>query len=106
VHVADQARRRHYWLELRSTFWFVPGVMVAAAMILAAVALAIDVALTGADLPEWVYGGGAEGARALLSTVAGSMVTVAGVGFSITIVALVLASTSSGRVCSPCSCAT
>jgi uncharacterized membrane protein len=43
-----------------------------------------------------LYAGGAVGARALLSTVAGSMVTVAGLGFSITIVALVLASTQFG----------
>jgi uncharacterized membrane protein len=96
VHVADPARRRHYWLQLRSTFWFLPGAMVFGAAILAALALAIDVALVGADLPDWFYGGGADGARALLSTVAGSVVTVAGVGFSITIVALVLASTQFG----------
>jgi len=30
----------------------------------------------------WLYSGGAEGARVLLSTVAGSMITVAGVTFS------------------------
>ena len=81
---------------MRASFWFVPGLMVIGAAVLAAAALALDAALARADLPEWVYAGGADGARALLSTVAGSMVTVAGVGFSITIVALVLASTQFG----------
>lgn len=88
-------RLHHTWLALRSSFWFVPGAMVLGAMALAALTLVIDASLA-ASLPEWVYAGGADGGRALLSTVAGSMVTVAGVGFSITIVALVLASTQFG----------
>ena len=87
---------RHYWTLLRSTFWFVPGLMVLAAALLAGITLAADTALRDIDLPGWLYAGGADGARALLSTVAGSMVTVAGLGFSITIVALVLASTQFG----------
>jgi uncharacterized membrane protein len=58
----------------------------------------VDEALTPAfigSLP-WVYAGGPEGARAVLSTIAGSMITVAGVTFSITIVALTLASQQFG----------
>ena len=86
----------HRWATLRATFWFVPGLMVIGSVLLAAFALALDTALAGSALPPWVYTGGADGARALLSTIAGSMVTVAGVGFSITIVALVLASTQFG----------
>jgi uncharacterized membrane protein len=86
----------HRWATLRTSFWFVPGLMVVGAVLLAAVALALDAALAGSSLPPWVYTGGADGARTLLSTIAGSMVTVAGVGFSITIVALVLASTQFG----------
>jgi uncharacterized membrane protein len=46
--------------------------------------------------PFWLYAGGPEGARILLSAVAGSMITVAGVTFSITIVALSFASTQLG----------
>lgn len=89
------ARFHHTWLALCASFWFVPGAMVLGAMALAALTLALDSSLA-TTLPEWVYAGGADGGRALLSTVAGSMVTVAGVGFSITIVALVLASTQFG----------
>jgi uncharacterized membrane protein len=45
---------------------------------------------------SWVWGGGADGAREVLSTIAGSMITVAGVVFSITIVAFQLASSQFG----------
>ena len=93
---ALNTRLGHLWLGVRASFWFVPGLMVVGAILLAAAALAVDGSISAADLPPWVYAGGADGARALLSTVAGSMVTVAGVGFSITIVALVLASTQFG----------
>jgi len=89
-------RIAHRWAVLRSSFWLVPGLMVLGAALLAGLALAFDSLLAGSDLPPWVYTGGADGARTLLSTIAGSMVTVAGVGFSITIVALVLASTQFG----------
>jgi uncharacterized membrane protein len=89
------SRRRHYWTLLRGSYWFVPGVMVVANGLLAAGLLALDSTLA-ATLEGSIYSGGADGARALLSTVAGSMITVAGVGFSITIVALVLASTQFG----------
>jgi uncharacterized membrane protein len=70
--------------------------MAIGAVVLAALALFLDRALVDRVLPAWTYAGEADGTRALLSTVAGSMVTVAGLGFSITIVALVLASTQFG----------
>ena len=44
----------------------------------------------------FLYAGGTEGARAVLSTIAASMITTAGVVFSITIVALTLASSQFG----------
>ena len=91
-----RTRLTHRWVVLRASFWFVPGLMVVGSVVLAALALTIDTVLAGTPLPPWVYTGGADGARTLLSTIAGSMVTVAGVGFSITIVALVLASTQFG----------
>jgi len=45
---------------------------------------------------QFIWIGGTEGARQLLSTIAGSMITVAGVVFSITIVVLTLASSQFG----------
>ncbi|MBA2314295.1 MAG: DUF2254 domain-containing protein [Chloroflexi bacterium] len=90
-----RTRRRHYWTLLRESFWFVPGLMVVGSIALAVILLTADASLVG-QLPEWMYAGGAGGARALLATIAGSMVTVAALGFSITIIALVLASTQFG----------
>ena len=64
-------------------------------MILAIAMLTID--RTG-NTPNWrwIYTGGADGARAVLSSVAGSMVSVVATAFSITIVALQLASSNFG----------
>jgi uncharacterized membrane protein len=44
----------------------------------------------------FLYTGGPDGARSILATIAGSMITVAGVTFSITIVALTLAASQFG----------
>lgn len=44
----------------------------------------------------WIYGGGPDNARTVLSVIASSMITVAGVVFSITIVVLSLASSQFG----------
>lgn len=92
-----KARLKHYWGDLRASFWFVPGAMLLAGAVLAIVVVTLDQAVSrGVVLPGWVYAGGADGARTLLSTVAGSIVTVAGLGFSITIVVLALASNQFG----------
>ena len=89
-------RLRMLWEKLRSSFWFLPGVIVLVAVALALCLVQVDMGLQQKhDLyAEWpmLLGSGAEGARSLLSTVASSMITVAGVVFSITIVALSLAS--------------
>jgi uncharacterized membrane protein len=81
-----------YWDRIRGSFWFVPGLMVAGALLLALGTVALDQSLGDGpeDLPEWVYGGGAEGASAVLATIAGSMATIAGVVFSLTLVTLSL----------------
>ena len=91
-------RLRAAWEYLRGTYWAVPSVMSLASVLLSIGIIQLDQAVTGSLLNElsWVYTGGAEGARAVLSTIAGSMITVAGVTFSITIVALTLASQQFG----------
>jgi uncharacterized membrane protein len=82
------------WLKVRSSFWFLPGLIVLVAVALAVVLIESE-AWFGAELFErWprLFGSGASGARGLLGTVASSMITVAGVVFSITVVVLSLAS--------------
>ena len=91
-------RLRAFWDYLRGTYWAVPSAMAVAAVGLSVAMVQLDEAAT-ASLPDrlsWVYTGGPEGARAVLSTIAASMITVAGVTFSITIVALTLASQQFG----------
>lgn len=85
------------WDSLRSSYWFLPGLMAVAGMALAFGMLALDQAeaIKTGEL-NWIYRGGPEGARGLLSAVASSMVTVAATAFSITIVALQLAASNFG----------
>lgn len=83
------------WTYLRSSLWFLPALMVAAAVALAAGLIEADTRVSGELLAGWprLFGAGADGARGMLTAVASSMITVAGVAFSITVVALSLAST-------------
>jgi len=87
-----------YWYRLRSSFWFVPAAMACLAVALALSAVAIDKSTSEDWLQHigWSYSGGAEGASLLLSTVAGSMIAIAGTVFSMTLVVLSLASSQLG----------
>ncbi|MGV3570633.1 MAG: DUF2254 domain-containing protein [Ramlibacter sp.] len=83
------------WSGLRASFWFTPALIVLASMVAAVSLVEVD-AWQSADLADWsprLFGAGADGSRAMLSAIATSMITVAGVVFSITIVALSLTST-------------
>ena len=84
----------HRWQAMRSSFWFVPAVLVVDTVVLAVLLITVD---TTVDLDldiRWplLFGAGAAGARGLLTTVATSMITIAGLVFSITLVALSLTS--------------
>lgn len=83
---------------LRESFWFIPSLMAFAAILLAWGMIYLDRLLdwSGVRALNWVYAGGAEGARLVLSAVATSIMTVTGVTFSITIAALSLASQQFG----------
>ena len=83
---------------LRGSFWFIPALMICAAMVIAFCMVALDRQLSIDSLRFYgfMYATSPEGARAVLSAIAGSMMTVAGVIFSITIVALNLASSQFG----------
>ncbi len=87
-----------YWDRLRSSFWFLPALMAIASVALAFIAGRLDETVTDKWLSNtsWVYSGGAEGASAVLSVIAGSMMTIAGVVFSMTLVAMTLASSQFG----------
>ena len=78
---------------LRLSLWFVPAVFAVAAFVLALVLMAVDQSL-GRE-PEsvpFMFGGTADGARSVLSTIAQSMLTFTGLVFTITMLVLQLAS--------------
>ena len=87
------------WLiAVRGSFWFFPG-------LLAVLSLAASVGLVNLDETEWareIAGAlplphmGIEGARQVVSTIAGSMITVASLVFSLTLIALTLMSQQLG----------
>ncbi len=93
-----KAHIHKYWDGIRSSFWFLPSVMTCCAVVLAYASVAIDEAVKNHWLRVnvWAYAGGAEGASMVLGTIAGSMMTIAGVVFSMTLVALSLASSQFG----------
>lgn len=84
------ARRRTWWTRFWAPFWAVPAV-------LALLALGLGIALPVADrvlraTVNWVFPGGPDAARDVLTTIASTMISTTGVVFSITMVVLQLAS--------------
>jgi uncharacterized membrane protein len=79
------------WQNVSRGFWFYPGLVALALAGLAVALVELDRALT-ADGLAVLFDGDASAARSILSTVAGSLITVAGLAFSITVVASQLVS--------------
>ena len=83
---------------IQTSYWFIPSLMALAAVLLGAGMVWLDVWLGTSWIKgvSWYQQIQADGAREVLSTIAGSMITVAGVVFSITIIALSYASSQYG----------
>ena len=84
--------------DLQGSYWFIPSIMVVAAFLLALFTTAVDQRV-GADWMreiDFLYFSHTDGARAVLSTIAGSMIGVAGVTFSMTIVSVSFAGAQFG----------
>ena len=82
------------WTQLIGSFWFVPSLIVIFSGALAVGLIEADITGSKEWATRWprVFGAGAAGARGMLSTIAGSMMTVVGVTFSMVLVTLALAS--------------
>ncbi|CAA9562772.1 MAG: hypothetical protein AVDCRST_MAG43-2065 [uncultured Thermomicrobiales bacterium] len=84
-----------WWDDLKDSLWLLSSVCT---LLCAGLALALVKLDTGLDADNpvmrspFLFGGGADGARSVLSSIAASIVTVTGTIFSIVIVALQLAS--------------
>jgi len=86
------------WNELLAGYWFIPSLMIAAAIGLSTLTISFDLATrstTPLEIP-YLWRGGLEGARSLLEVIAGSMMTVASLTFSITVVTYAQASAQFG----------
>lgn len=92
------ARAKKLLADLGETFWLVPMLMVLSSLFAAFALVQIDQsdAASSSILQDWIYDGGATGARTLLGAVASATVGVAGTVFSITIAALSLAAGQMG----------
>jgi uncharacterized membrane protein len=87
-------RLRQLFNDARSSFWFVPSLAVFDGIVAALALIEADAVWGDRWLALWprLFGVGADGARQMLSTLAGSMMSLMGITFSMTLVALALAS--------------
>jgi len=88
-----KARLSTFLDRIRSSYWFFPAIMSLMAVGLSTLMLSLDRRYADRIPADawWLYGGGDEGARVVLSAIVTSMISVTSVVFSITIVALTLA---------------
>lgn len=88
----------YFWNELKNTFWFMPIFLIGIAIFLALGFLYFDnqVTIKPEGITAFLFTGSAKAAYDILSTISGAMIGVAGTVFSITLVALTLASSQFG----------
>lgn len=88
----------YLWKELLATFWFLPVLIICFAILLSISLVSLDNSIT-IQKEGWIrffLVNSAHSARSILSTISGAMIGVAGTVFSITLVALTLASSQFG----------
>ena len=85
---------RNFWIALRSSLWFVPGLMIAGSIVLALLLIDAESLVDRQMLLKYprLFGLGADGSRGMLTAIASSMLTVAALAFSLTLAALAQAS--------------
>lgn len=93
-----RAQILYLYYRVRTSFLFIPAVLVAVFMALAFGAIEIDRAGGSTALVEagWLLSMTPDGARQLVSTIAGATITVTSLVFSLTLVTLTLASSQLG----------
>jgi uncharacterized membrane protein len=93
-------RLLNLWQSFRSNLWFMPALMGILTLGMAIFSLYLDRLISEQEVAQnmpWLFTGSPEGARMILTTVATSMMTVAGLVFSITLVAMNLTSSQFGH---------
>jgi hypothetical protein len=95
----DQLRLPSWrWEALKTTFWLAPTLLILVAGVLFVITIQLDLAAFHhhLTLPTWVRTGSADAGREVLIGIAAAIITTIGVVFSITILALTLASQQFG----------
>lgn len=87
-----------FWNELMATFWLIPVLIILLSIFLAIGFVYIDQTVTFSQegLGRFFFVNSTDSARSILSTISGAMIGVAGTVFSVTLVALTLASSQLG----------
>lgn len=87
------AQARSAWDGVRTSLWFVPALMGAGGAVLTGISILLEAAMVDRPtaVPGFVYVSGADDARDVTSTLLASMMTMASLVFSITMVVLTLA---------------
>jgi uncharacterized membrane protein len=85
---------RVVWKSVWNSLWFIPTVMTGLAFVLAFAMVELDqwLGLEERDAFFWAFEGGSESAFRVVEVIAGTMISVIGVVFSVTVVSLQLAS--------------
>jgi uncharacterized membrane protein len=89
--VTARLRLSALWQHLKGSLWVLPSLFVVSALALGTALSQLET-VEGTFLEGVVFGGTASGARDVLAIIAGSMITVIGLSFSLTVVALQMAS--------------
>lgn len=86
------------WNKIKATFWFIPVVTILVAVLLSIVLVKIDgfVDISQDSFGRFFLVNSTDSARSILTTISGAMIGVAGTVFSVTLVALTLASSQFG----------
>ncbi|WP_338377848.1 DUF2254 domain-containing protein [uncultured Flavobacterium sp.] len=87
-----------FYNKLMDTFWFIPVLIIILSIFLSVGLVILDqeVQLSQDGLGKYFFVNSADSARSILSTISGAMIGVAGTVFSVTLVALTLASSQFG----------
>ena len=93
-----RARLRQFASDLRASYWFIPAVLTLLSAVLSLLTWWLDTRFSTDWLNQLPYFSEAkpDGARSILSTIAGSMISVAGTVFAVTFAAVVYASGNYG----------
>ncbi len=79
-----------FWIGLRASLWFVPGLMIAASIALSLLLVEVDSRIGNDWTSRYplLFGVGVDGSRGMLTAIASSMLTVAALVFSLTLTAV------------------